>query len=123
MAEWWYNTTYHTVTKATPYEIMYGHVPPIYLSYLPGESKVELVDRSLRKREEMLKIIKFRLKRAQDRMKQVADRHRSDKSYEIGGRVYVKLQSYKQILVSFRANAKLSPKYFGPYRILDPVER
>ena len=72
LTEWWYNTTYHTATKATPYEIMYGQVPPIYLSYLPGESKV---DRSLRKREEMLKIIKFHLKRAQDKMKQVTNRH------------------------------------------------
>nr|KYP76053.1 Retrovirus-related Pol polyprotein from transposon 17.6 [Cajanus cajan] len=53
MAEWWYNTTYHIAIKATPYEIMYGQPPPIYLPYLPGESKVELVDRSLRKREEM----------------------------------------------------------------------
>nr|KYP46228.1 Retrotransposable element Tf2 [Cajanus cajan] len=64
MAEWWYNTTYHIAIKATPYEIMYGQPPPIYLPYLPGESKVELVDRSLRKREEMLKLIKFHLRRA-----------------------------------------------------------
>jgi len=97
LAEWWYNTTYHTATKATPYEIMYGQVPPIHLPYLPGESKVELVDSSLRKREEMLKIIKFHLKRAQDRMKQEADKHRSHKSYDIGDRVYVKLQSHKQV--------------------------
>jgi len=27
LAEWWYNTTYHTATKATPYEIMYGQLP------------------------------------------------------------------------------------------------
>jgi len=100
---------------------MYGKLPPIHLPYFPRESNIELVDKSLAKREEMLNVIKFHLKRAQERMKQVADRHKSDRKYEIGDRVYVKLQSYIQILVSFRPNAKLSPKYFGPYQILDKV--
>jgi len=50
LAEWWYNTTYHTATKATPYEIMYGQLPPIHLPYLLGESNIELVDRSLAKK-------------------------------------------------------------------------
>uniref|UniRef100_A0A151UIL2 Tf2-1-like SH3-like domain-containing protein n=1 Tax=Cajanus cajan TaxID=3821 RepID=A0A151UIL2_CAJCA len=84
MAEWWCNTTYHIANKATPYEIMSGQPPPIYLPYLPRDSKVELVDRSLRKREEMLKLIKFPLRRAQERMKQSIDTHRTDKKYQIG---------------------------------------
>ena len=72
LAEWWYNTTYHTSIHATPYEIVYGLVdihatpyeivygqpPPAYLPYLPGDSKMELVDRSSLKREEMLKLKK-----------------------------------------------------------------
>jgi len=62
LAEWWYNTSYLTATKATPYEIMYGQPAPLNLPYLPGESKVELVGRSLIKREEMMKLIKFHLK-------------------------------------------------------------
>jgi hypothetical protein len=102
MAEWWYNTTYHTSTKATPYEIMYGQPPPTYLPYLPGESKIELVDRSLVKREEMLKVVKFHLKRAQERMKQLADKHRIDKQYQIGDMVYVKLHPYRQVSVAYR---------------------
>lgn len=54
LAEWWYNTTYHNLIKANPYEIVYGQALPTYLPYLPSESKVELVDRSLEKREETL---------------------------------------------------------------------
>jgi len=57
---------------------MYGQPTPIHLPYLPGESKVELVNRSLAKREEMLKILKFHLRRAQDRMRQTANEHKKD---------------------------------------------
>ena len=79
LAEWWYNTTYHSSIKASPFEIVYGQAPPTYLPYLPSESKVELVDRSLQKREEMLKLVKFHMRRAQDRMKQLANKHRSNR--------------------------------------------
>nr|GEZ30112.1 hypothetical protein [Tanacetum cinerariifolium] len=47
LAEYWYNTTYHSATLHTPYEVVHGQPPPIHLPYLPGESKVEVVDRSL----------------------------------------------------------------------------
>ncbi|XP_019430044.1 PREDICTED: uncharacterized protein LOC109337518, partial [Lupinus angustifolius] len=49
LAEWWCNTTFHTTTQTTSYEVVYGQPPPSHLPYLPWESKVQLVDRSLAK--------------------------------------------------------------------------
>jgi transposase InsO family protein len=34
LAEWWYNTSYHTATRMTPFEVVYGQKPPSVLSYL-----------------------------------------------------------------------------------------
>lgn len=119
LAEYWYNTNFHTATQMTPYEIVYGQTPPVHLPYLPGESKIQVVAKCLEERENTLLILNFHLTRAQLRMKQHADKHRSERTFEIGDWVYVKLQPYKQQSVVTCANQKIAPKYFGPYKVLD----
>lgn len=79
IAEWWYNTHYHTSIKLTPYEVVYNQPPPLHLPYLPRESNNEVLDRSLQRKEAVIARLKFHLLRAQNRMKQQADRHRSER--------------------------------------------
>lgn len=121
IAEWWYNTTYHSATKMTPYEAVYGQPPPFHLPYLPGESKVAAVDSSLQQREEVIKLLRFNLQRAQHRMVQMANKKRSDRQFQIGDLVLLKLQPYRQQSLVQRPSHKLCPRYFGPYKILDKV--
>lgn len=44
LVDWWYNTTYHIVTKMTPYEVFYGQQPALVVYYLPGTSKFQAVE-------------------------------------------------------------------------------
>nr|XP_027101676.1 uncharacterized protein LOC113722595 [Coffea arabica] len=53
--------------------------------------------------------------------RQYADRNRSERSFEVGDLVYLKLQPYKQTSIALRRNLKLSSKYDGPYRVLEKI--
>ena len=54
-------------------------------------------------------------------MKAQADQHRSDKSFQEGDLVYLRLQSYKQLSLRAKGFNKLSPSYFGHFQILQRV--
>lgn len=61
LAEWWYNTTYHSAIPTTPYEALYGQPPPIHLPYVVGASPIASIDRTLQQREIMHRVLKFHL--------------------------------------------------------------
>lgn len=119
MAEWWHNTTFHSSINTTPFEVIYGKAPPLYLPYLPQDSCVDAIDRSFTARKEMMRELKTNLQRVQ--MKQQADKGRSEREFMVGEWVLLKLRSYRQKSLENRALEKLSPLYYGPYEILAKI--
>jgi hypothetical protein len=120
-AEWWYNTTYHSATKMTPFEAVYGRPPPILPTYTIGSSMVDQVDRVLRNRTQILHLLKENLTAAQSRMKHQADKHRSEREFKIGDWVFLHLQPYRQLSIQVRSSMKLSPRFYGPYKVLQRI--
>lgn len=113
LAQWWYNNNFHSSLGTTPYEVMYGQPPPLHDHYVPGDSANPAVDRSLTAREEVLRAAKDHLLEAQNRIKQLADAHRSERKFSVGDWIYLKLHPFRQFTLLHREFHKLSPKHYG----------
>jgi hypothetical protein len=72
-------------------------------------------------RQNFLELLKQNLARAQHKMKLSADSNRSDKSFQVGEMVLLKLQPYSQSTVVNIPCPKLAMKFFGPYKVLEKV--
>ena len=65
-------------------------------------------------------VIRARLKAAQDRQKSYVDKRRKDLEFEVEDRVFLKLSHWKGV-VRFGKRGKLSPRYIGPFEIVDRI--
>ena len=81
LAEYWFNPNFHSSTKVTPFEALYGYPPPRLLDYIPSTTSVEAVDDHLQKRQQIMSLLKQNLVLAQERMKNQADKHRVERSF------------------------------------------
>ncbi|PKA61698.1 putative mitochondrial protein [Apostasia shenzhenica] len=121
LAEWWYNTNYHSSIRMSPYEALYGQSAPLSVPYTTGESEVDAVDRSLSAHETARIMLKKNLEIAQNRMRQLANRKRSECTLEVTDWVYVKLKPYRQDSIAHRVSHKLSPRYFSPFQVIEKI--
>ena len=58
LAEFQYNTNFHTSLKLTPFEALYGYSPPRLMDYIPRTTKVEGVDAHLKSRQQLTFFVK-----------------------------------------------------------------
>jgi hypothetical protein len=49
------------------------------------------------------------------------DRHRIERSFEVGDLVFLRLQPYRQSSLKKSGVEKLKPRFYGPYRIMHRV--
>ena len=54
-------------------------------------------------------------------MKQQSDLHKTEREFQVGDWVYLRIKPYKQQFVAYRASHKLSPRFFGPFKIIQRV--
>ena len=90
LAEWWYNSTYHTSTKMTPFQALYGYAPPKWKDIITNQARVASVKDHLEENKKVvLKYLKENLNTARNRMKQQAYRHQTKWEFEVGYWVFV----------------------------------
>ncbi|CAL9005834.1 unnamed protein product, partial [Prunus brigantina] len=95
LMEFAYNNSYQASIKMSPYDALYGKQcrTPFYWDEV-GENRLE-VSEDVERTKKQVEIIRERLKAAQDRQKSYADNRRKDLQFE------------------------LSPRYIGPYEIVE----
>ena len=67
-----------------------------------------------------IKVIRDRLKIAQDRQKSYANNSRKDLEFEVGDMVFLRISPWNGVL-RFGKRGKLSPRYIGPYMIVERI--
>ncbi|KAL7113985.1 hypothetical protein ACP275_04G093400 [Erythranthe tilingii] len=65
--------------------------------------------------------LKELLRQAQERMKRFADTRRSERIFQEGDWVYLKLKPYKQLSLRKSRVWKLAPKFCGPFMVLKKI--
>ena len=120
LIEFSYNNSYQSSIGMAPYEALYGRKcrTPICWDEV-GERRLiglEIVQDTTEK----VNMIRERLKIANDRQKSYADNRRRDLKFEMGDQVFLRVSPWKGIL-RFGKRGKLSPRYIGPYEIVDKV--
>lgn len=105
----------------SPFQALYGRPPPHLVRIGSSSTAMDHLDQLLLEREAMLDEIQFNLVRAQQIMKFYVDTKRRELSFEVGDLVFLKLQPYRQQSLAKRPNAKLAPRFFGPYMVKQKV--
>ncbi|CAN6695049.1 unnamed protein product [Malus baccata var. baccata] len=119
LMEFTYNNSYHSSICMAPFEALYGKSCRTPLCWSKVGERVlvrpEIVDET----SQNVQVIKSNLKAAQDRQKSLADKHATDRKYNVGW-VLLKLSPWKGV-VQFGNKGELSLRYIGPYLITERV--
>ena len=120
LMEFSYNNNYQSSIGMAPYEALYGRRcrTPVCWTEL-NEYKMISPD-IVKDTEEKVQVIRKRLKATSDRQKSYADLKRRDMEYEVGDKVFLKVSPWRKIL-RFGQKGKLSPRFIGPFDILERV--
>ena len=115
-----YNNSYQASIQMAPFEALYGR---------PCRSPVcwtEVGERSLlgpdfiRETTKNVKLIRQRLLTAQSRQKSYADKKRRTLDFEVGDHSFLCV-SPKRGVLPFGQDKKLSPRFIGPFEVLERV--
>ena len=120
LVEFVYNNSFQSSIEMVPYEALYGRKCRTSLYWTELSEKKVIAPDLIQETGEKVKMIRERLKVATDRQKSYADMKRKYIRYEIGEKVFLKVSPWKKV-VRFGKKGKLSPRFIGPYKVIEKV--
>ena len=120
LVEFSYNNSYQASIQMAPYEALYGRPCKAPACWIESGDKLILGPDMIREATEKVELVKLRMREAQDRQKSYADQRRRDLVFEIGDLVFVKISPMRGV-VRFGKAGKLTPRYVGPFRVMERI--
>ena len=120
LMEFAYKNSYQSNIGMAPYEALYGRRFRTPMCWTEMNEHKIIGPELVKDKEEKVQIIQQRLKAACDRQRSYANSKRKDIEYEVRDKVFLKVSQWKKIL-RFGRKGKLSPRFIGPYEILERV--
>ncbi|KAF3679800.1 putative peroxidase N-like [Capsicum annuum] len=120
LAEFAYNNSFHSSIQMAPFEALYGRRCRSPVCWFEtSEARPRGTD-LLRDLLDHVRVIQDRLQAVQIRQRSYADRRRRPLSFKVGDRVFLRVSPMKGVM-RFGRRGKLSPRYIGPFEILQRV--
>ncbi|KAJ9548358.1 hypothetical protein OSB04_020901 [Centaurea solstitialis] len=120
LVEFSYNNSYHSTIGMAPYEALYGRKCRTPLCWRETGEKILAGPELIQITHDKIQIIRERMKAAQDRQKSYADRRKRPIEFSVGDMVMLKVSPWRGVL-RFRKQGKLSPRFIGPFKILERI--
>ncbi|XP_076915427.1 uncharacterized protein LOC143574773 [Bidens hawaiensis] len=120
LVEFAYNNFWQASVGMAPFELLYGRKcqaptcwEEIGEKIIEGPELVQITN-------EKVTIAREKLKEAQSRQKSYADQHRRALEFQVGDHVFLKVSPCRGVR-RFGIKGKLSPRYIGPFEILERI--
>ncbi|KAK8570645.1 hypothetical protein V6N13_103049 [Hibiscus sabdariffa] len=120
LVEFAYNNSFQSSIQMAPYEALYGRRCRTPLGWMGLSERRFLGPEVVQQTEDTVRVIRDRLKAAFDRQKAYADLKRKQIEFSVGDQVFLKVSPWKKVLRSGQ-KGKLSPRFIGPYRVVDRI--
>jgi hypothetical protein len=91
LAELWYNTSFHSSLQCSPFKALYATDPHLGLFLHLNVHENTEPTTLLTERQYFTELLKEQLAKAQNRMKLHADANRTERSFQVGEQVFLKL--------------------------------
>ncbi|XP_073017089.1 uncharacterized protein [Primulina eburnea] len=120
LVEFTYNNNYQSSIGMAPYEALYGRKcrSPLYWEEV-GE-RIMLGLELVQQTEDVVELIQEGMKTAQSRQKSYADVRQRPSAFEVCDHGFIKIAPLKGVM-RFGKKGKLSPRYIGPFEVLDKI--
>ncbi|KAD0514134.1 hypothetical protein E3N88_44144 [Mikania micrantha] len=120
LVEFAYNNSWQASIDMAPFELLYGRKCRAPICWNEVGGKVIEGPELVRITNEKVAIAREKLKEAQTRQKSYADQHRRDLEFKVGEHVFLKVSPCRGVR-RFGIKGKLSPRFIGPFEILERV--